>query len=205
MKNYIFVLIIMTSSVMSMSQTINQYSFEKIDKLNYQQCKDTRSEFIKPRFLDEREIIFEGDSMIVILIGRPSLILENDTLNGRCIRYEYIGQYSLATLGAIEISLIKKNECNREEYYIINHIQARVDTLIGPPVISKNRIDFFCLGKSNKEQIVQLCEFRENHVVNTRGYIHLKNNILLEEIKCIERNKFFGKDNLGTYWQINIK
>lgn len=115
-------------------------------------------------------------------------------------------QLYLGDIKGTKLSLIKRTDYNKEEFFLINRSTGNIDTLIGQPVFAPNLQDFACINNpgTDEKQQIQVCEIK-NGSVKTRVLLKGKADTFLEDISCISRNSLLTKDSKGNYWKLIFK
>ena len=180
----------LSSSAFGQSRIVSDYA--EVKSSTYDTC--SRVSFL----IRNTDVKKQSGVLIVPVVGLNSASFKDDYSDENSHQFEYLGDVK-----GTQLSLIKWNNYNKEEFYLISQITGGIDTLIGYPVFAPNMRDFVCINNpgTDEEQYIQICEL-VNGSPNTRLFLRGKKGTVFVEVSCINRNTVIIKDSKDKYLKL---
>ena len=118
----------------------------------------------------------QSGELTVPVSNKSAKVFKDDRSDENFHEFEYLGD-----IKGTKLSLVKRTDYNREEFYLINRSKGTIDTLVGLPVFASNLRDFACTNNpgADEKQQIQVCEIK-NGSVRTRVFLKGKADTLLD-------------------------
>jgi len=161
----------------------------------------TKSEFqshllpVNPLYKSSKYKKING--VILIKTLNKKIVLKDD---GEMLQYEYQGKVKQTSL-----ILIHEIEPNSKEYYFVNIITGKIDTLVGEPVFFPNIKDIACIEGmgTDVKQRIQIGTINRDGFT-TKAFFRIQGNIFPGSVFWLSKTTLALDDNDTKFYKLSF-